>query len=246
MLQYIEFTFPEIPQVHCAFQMRGQGFSQKEFSYGNISLEVGDCEKDVKKNRKDILSTFKVKSFSDVKQVHGIETIFEPEKSKAGKITLQEADGMATTQRKHALCIKTADCQPILIAEKEGKHILALHCGWRGNRQAYPQIAIEDFCNYYKLDPKNLSAVRGPSLSPLVSEFLNYDKEWGEAYDKWFDPTSKKLNLWQMTKDQLLSAGIPHSQIYSIDICTYTEEKYFFSFRRERKTGRQGSFIWIK
>ncbi len=245
MLQFINFVFPEVPKVSCAFQVRSQGEEYGVYAGGNLSFEVGDERENVIKNRAMICDVLKVNAFSDVVQVHGIDTLFDPAPASAESFVDFRADGMATDKIKHALCIKTADCQPILITEKQGKHILALHSGWRGNKQKYSQIAIKEFCEKYELKAENLYAVRGPSLSPYMAEFINYDSEWGAEFDKWFDKNNKNVDLWQLTKDQLFEAGLPYSHIYSIDLCTYANKDMFFSYRRVQKSGRQGSFIWI-
>ncbi len=246
MLQFINFVFPEVPQVRCAFQMRSTFDENNPYSGGNLSFEVGDVRENVVQNRAKICEALDVDAFTDVMQVHGIETVFNPPQASAEAFADFRADGLASDKTSHALCIKTADCQPILITEKQGKHILALHSGWRGNRQEYPQIAVKDFCEHYNLKAENLFAVRGPSLSPYMAEFINYDTEWGNEFDTWFDKRHKTVDLWQLTKDQLNAVGIPYSHIYSIDLCTYTNIQMFFSYRRIQKSGRQGSFIWIK
>ncbi len=244
MLSYISFKFPNVENVHCAFQTRGQVLTNDEYSSGNISLEVNDEEQRVISNRKSICSTFKVDSFSEAKQVHGIKTIFDPQNADYASKTIVEADGLASTRKNHALCIKTADCQPILFCDTKGEHLLAIHSGWRGNRQDYPLIAVKEFTQKYNLDPKNLLAVRGPSLSPQVSEFINYNSEWGEEFNTWYNAKNKTVDLWQLTKAQLINAGLEKENIYSIDLCTYSNNHMFFSYRREHKSGRQGSFIW--
>ncbi len=246
MLKFINFAFPNIPKVKCAFQIRSQTEDAGVYAGGNLSFEVGDDSIKVQENRAMICEALKVNSFTDVMQVHGIDTVFDPPQASAQALAPYRVDGLATMKTKHALCIKTADCQPILITEKQGKHILALHSGWRGNKQEYPQIAVKEFCMKYQLSAENLFAVRGPSLSPYMAEFINYDDEWGSEFDRWFDKKEKKMNLWQLTKDQLNSVGIPYSQIYSLDFCTYTLKDMFFSYRRVKKSGRQGSFIWIE
>ncbi len=244
MLSYISFKFPHIKNVSCAFQTRGQIIENDAYSSGNISFEVGDDEQRVLENRRLITETFNIKSFAEAKQVHGIKTIFNAPKADYTKKSIEEADGLTTIEKEHALLIKTADCQPILMCDSKGEHLLAIHSGWRGNRQNYPLIAVQEFCKFYKLEPKNLHAVRGPSLSPAIAEFINYNKEWGKEFNTWYNEKNKTVDLWQLTKDQLIEAGLEKENIYSIDLCTYSNNDMFFSYRQVHKSGRQGSFIW--
>ncbi len=244
MLSYISFKFPNVPNVYCAFQTRGQIIENDAYSSGNLSFEVGDNPKRVLENRRQIIETFNVKSFAEAKQVHGIKTIFNAPKADYTIKTTIEADGLTTTEKDHALLIKTADCQPILMCDTTGEYLLAIHSGWRGNRQDYPIIAVQEFCNFYNLNPKDILAVRGPSLSSAIAEFINYNSEWGEDFNTWYNAKNKTVDLWQLTKDQLIKAGLEKENIYSLDLCTYSNNHMFYSYRQVPKSGRQGSFIW--
>ncbi len=249
MLKSIPFKFPNVKNVTCAFQVRDLPHysSKTDSNYigKNISFDVKDNFEDVVQNRLQILHSFNVDSFSDITQVHGITTIYEPESSTPSAYAPYNADGMATSKKNHALCIKTADCQPILITDISGEYLLALHVGWKGNRQNYPYIAVEEFCEHYNIKASNLLAVRGPSLAPNISEFINYSTEWGADFNKWYSEKDKTVNLWELTKNQLQEAGIQPKNIFSIDLCTYSNPLLFYSFRYSNECGRQGSFIWI-
>ncbi len=249
MLKSIPFKFPNVDNVTCAFQVRDlpEYSTQTTSNYigKNISFDVQDNFDEVVQNRSQITQTFNVDSFSDIMQVHGITTIYEPEVSTPSSYAPYNADGIATTKKSHALCIKSADCQPILLTDISGKYILALHVGWKGNRQNYPYIAVKEFCDYYNLNPNSLLAVRGPSLSPNVSEFINYSNEWGADFNRWYNEKDKTVNLWELTKNQLEEAGLRSENIFSIDLCTYSNPQQFYSFRYSNYCGRQGSFIWI-
>ena len=143
------------------------------------------------------------------------------------------------------LIIKTADCQPVLVAHKGGRHIAAFHIGWRGNRLRFLQSGIAGFCGRYGLDARDLLAVRGPSLGPQRSEFVNYGKEWGPDFANWFNARDKTMNLWRLTRDQLLEAGLPDEGIFGLDLCTASMPDSFFSYRRDGICGRQANVIWI-
>jgi copper oxidase (laccase) domain-containing protein len=47
-----------------------------------------------------------------------------------------------------------------------------------------------------------------------------------------------------LARQRLASVGI--KQVYGGDLCTYSDEERFFSFRRDRETGRMASLIWIE
>lgn len=241
----IPFRFPGVPFVRCAFQTRQGGVSQGDYAGGNISFMVGDIAAHVTANRRALREGLGLALTVDLAQVHGDAVLFDPAPVPDDVAPTLEADGQATTQPGLGLIIKSADCQSILVAHTGGRHILALHAGWRGNRIDFPGTAVARFCDYYQLHPRDLMAVRGPSLGPTAAEFIHFDKEWSQDFTPWFNTHTRTMDLWALTRHQLYTAGLPHAHIFGIDMCTYSMHDMFFSYRRLKVSGRQGSCIWI-
>ena len=211
-VNFFVFKFPGVSKARCAFQFRN--LEEGELS-GNISFNVGDSEKKVLESRQGLIAQLKgLDQWSECHQVHGTSIVKEPLPTEIVADKLPEADGMMTSQKGLGLMLKTADCQPLFIANKEGTCIMALHVGWRGNRAAFPQIAVKDFCAHYGVRPQNLVAVRGPSLGPAAAEFVNFDTDFGPEFSRWHDPETKRVNLWAMTRWQLQEAGVPQENIF--------------------------------
>ncbi len=246
-ISFIPFSFPAVPQVRCLFQTRSGGSSIKNYGGGNISYVTKDLPEHVCANRKALQKALGC-PFSELSQVHGDKVIFEPTSTpvEGSKGTLPEADGQATCKAGLALMIKTADCQPILLAHKSGKAIMGLHVGWRGNRIDFIATAMDAFCQQYDIIAKDVFAVRGPSLGPQMAEFVNFSTEWGQEYLSWYDAAAQTLDLWALTRHQLRQSGIPERQIFGLDMCTRTLHEMFFSYRYEKESGRQASLIWIQ
>lgn len=245
-MNVISFSFPNIPHVHCAFQTRIGGKSKGPYKDGNIAYTVDDNPDCVLANRKMLLSELGLPAWAEENQVHGDDMVFDAEKTDLRSQGGCDADGLTTTRKNLALLIKTADCQPILISDLDGSHIAALHVGWRGNRIGFIESAVARFCAHYNLLPQNLSAVRGPSIGPKHSEFVNFDAEWGEDFLPWFNIKTKLLDLWELTRHQLRQTGILNKNIFSLDLCTFERDDLFFSHRRDKgRSGRQASLIWI-
>ncbi len=101
---------------------------------------------------------------------------------------------------------------------------------WAGEATAWdsPQSGVRDFCEQYGLEPKDLFAVRGPSLGPGQSEFINYDQEWGPEFDAYHDTRTRTVDLWRLTRDQLQEAGLQPERIFGLDLCTFTLDDWFF------------------
>lgn len=230
----LPFSFPGLSRIRCVFTTRGAG---------NLSLARKNPEADFAAAvvaRQRLFNALCVDSWSEMKQVHGDAFIIDPEPTAADAASSAEADGQATARRKHALIVKTADCQPVLLAHPDG-FIAALHVGWRGNAAEFIQTGVAFFCYTYGLDPSELRAVRGPSLG--YAEFVNFSQEWPESFAPWYDEYSRRVDLWSLTRRQLCDAGLKDGNIYGLDFCTYSQNEHFFSHRRG-DAGRQMGIIW--
>ncbi|MEG2172720.1 MAG: polyphenol oxidase family protein [Desulfovibrionaceae bacterium] len=244
-ISYIPFVFPGIPHIRCAFQTRVGGHSTGAYGGGNLSLVTQDERTSVIANRLDLHKTLQLEHIAELSQVHGDIFHFEPAPVGIDQAPVLEGDGFATRQPQRGLMIKTADCQPVLLAHKGGAHVAALHVGWRGNRINFLASGVQKFCAFYALEACDLVAVRGPSLGPAMAEFVNYHTEWGPNFNPWYTSASRTMDLWGLTRYQLEQAGLLPANIYGLDLCTYSMPEQFFSYRYAHESGRQGSLIWI-
>lgn len=243
---WMPFRFPGLRGVRCAFQTRAVP-TDDPCSGGNISFLSGHSVQAVRTARQELLHEFGAETLAELHQVHGTQLVFDPDPVPSLGEPVEEGDGMATTRPGMALMIKTADCQPVLLAHQCGHHIMALHVGWRGNRNNFIATAVARFCEHYALRPEEVLAVRGPSLGPAQAEFIHFAQEWGEDFARWFQHREQTMDLWSLTRHQLLQAGLLPAHIFSLDYCTFTNEDLFFSYRRDHtRSGRQGNFIWIE
>lgn len=239
----ILFQFPGLAKVQCAFS----GRSQYAGGIGNLSFQ--DDQATALASRKKLLERLRasgLEAIAECRQVHGDVILMDPVPSPFLNVAMscEKADGMVTATPGLGLMIKTADCQPVLIADNSGRHIMALHIGWRGNRINFPASAVQRFCKQKNLRPQDLLAVRGPSLGH--AEFVNFDEEWGGEFESFYNPQSRSVDLWQLTRAQLERAGLLPEHIYQIDICTAGNHDSFFSWRRDKTAARQAGIIWIK
>ncbi len=245
----IPFTFPGIPGVGCLFQTRTNtavSDCRPALSGGTICYSDGVSDAEVTANRRELLELTGARAFAEAKQVHGDAILFDPRPAALDGKHLVEADGLATRHSGVALMIKTADCQPVLLAHKSGQYVCGLHVGWRGDRLLFPYTGVRRFCAHYGISPADCVAVRGPSLGPARAEFVHYAAEWGGYFFKYLDLATTTMDLWSMTRDQLRQAGIPDRNIYGLDLCTASNPGLFFSYRHDRGCGRQASLIWIR
>ena len=252
--RFLPFSLPGVPNVGCAFQIRtvpapdeagpGAGL-EADFAGGGLSPSAGDDADAVLARRRSLCAILGVDAWAEMSQVHGDDIVFDPPPASPEADSGMEADGMATSLPGLALMIRTADCQPILLAHRSGRFVAALHAGWRGSRMNFPGSGVRRFCDRYGILPRDVLAVRGPSLGPACAEFVNFEKEWDDGFRPWFDEGTRCMDLWSLTRDQLQEAGVPGSQIFGLDWCTRSSP-WFFSYRRARRCGRQASLIWIR
>ena len=245
-ISYIPFVFPGLDKVSVAFSTRSGGCCKSPYAGGNISYDVGDDPYDVRANRTELAASLGISHWHECIQVHGDVMHYDLEGGSPADKPVLEGDGIATGAAGHAMVVKTADCQPIMVAHKNGDFVAGLHNGWRGNAINFPGKGVADICEHYSCDPKDLLAVRGPSLSPAAAQFVNFESDFEPGFEAYFDKTSSTVDLWKLTIDQLHEAGLSRRNIYSVDLCTYSMADSFFSYRREKHTGRQCSLIWIK
>lgn len=158
------------------------------------------------------------------------------------------ADASYTDQAKRVCVVMTADCLPILICNKQGTTIAAIHAGWRGLAGGI----IESTLGSLNQPANDLLVWLGPAIGPKKFEV---GKDVFDAFTKTYPDSNHAFiphkegkwlaNLYDLAKLALRSRGI--SQIYGGDFCTYTQEELFFSYRRENgKTGRMASVIWME
>ncbi|MDR0466731.1 MAG: polyphenol oxidase family protein [Deltaproteobacteria bacterium] len=245
-LNFIRFCFPGVPNVECAFQTRVGGASSGPYAKGNVSLMVGDAPEAAAANRAALAAELGLEAVAELQQVHGDRLIFEPGPQtflRADTLPSVEGDGLASSRSGLGLLIKTADCQPLFFAHESGRAVAALHVGWRGNRINFPAGGLRAFCAHYGCAPREVLAVRGPSLGPAAAEFVNFESEWGDAYAPWFDAQRRTMDLWRLTRGLLEEAGMAPERIFSLDLCTASLPQ-FFSYRRDKPTGRQANLIW--
>lgn len=161
-----------------------------------------------------------------------------------------EGDAAVTAVRGAVIAIQTADCVPILIADREARVVAAIHAGWRGTAARIARRTVEFMVEKYGVSPSDLTAVIGPhnavccyEVGDDVIEAMR-DPEVFFRRPEWTKP---HLNQALANQRQLLEAGIPEPQIVVSSLCTQCRPDLFFSFRREGKAaGRMLSIIGLE
>lgn len=223
--------------VHGFFTRLG-GVSSGVFSSLNVGLSSGDKKEAVYTNRKKIQEVLGVERLLIPFQKHGTKIVCYPEEEALLDV---ECDAIITKTKRVGLLIQTADCQAAIFYDPKLQCIANVHCGWRGNiAQIYTQV-ISKMVSYYGCDPKEILASISPSLGPEHAEFIHLEKEFPPSYWKYAKNTY--MDLWQLSLNELKEAGLQEKNIEIAKICSYKTQDLFFSYRREKTTGRNATVV---
>jgi YfiH family protein len=162
--------------------------------------------------------------------------------------TFENTDAFITNLHDIFICIKTADCVPILLFDPIKKVVGAVHAGWRGTAQNIVGKTIAKMGVVYGCSPAHIVAAIGPCIGQpnyeVGSEVIESIKPLIANPEKAFTAivrsTGKSnLNLTEANHQLLAQAGIHPKNIEPFELCTHTHSKEFFSARRDgHKTGR--------
>ncbi|MGV0963315.1 MAG: peptidoglycan editing factor PgeF [Polynucleobacter sp.] len=239
-------------QVKAFCTTRHGGVSKSPFNTLNLGLNAGDDSVDVLHNRSIVRSHLPAEPLW-LKQIHGV-TISTPASRKASTGKPFEADAAVTNTPNEVLAILTADCMPVLFASKSGGVIGAAHAGWRGLSGGVLENTLQEMLSLSPgLIPKDIVVWMGPAIGPTAFEVGEdvlhaFAPQGQDILSKAFMPitgsSGKYLaNLYLLARERLRSLGI--EQIDGDNFCTFNDSERFFSYRRDKETGRFASLIWI-
>ncbi len=241
----LEFTnlkaFSQI--AHSVFTRKG-GVSLPPFDSLNVSLSSGDTKISVLENRTLIANALDRNSELVLfKQVHG-DNIAVLNKN-ITKESISNADGIVTNIKGKLLLISVADCQSIMMFDPLKNVIANIHSGWRGSVKNIIGKCIDVMIKDFGTKAENIIAGIGPSLGPCCGEFVNYKKEIPENLFKYKAKNSFNFDFWELSFDQLVQKGVRATNIENMNICTKCFSKTFFSYRKEKITGRFACVIGL-
>ncbi len=228
--------------THGHFTRKG-GISTGSYQSLNIGTNVDDDPKKVTANRKRVLTVAGGKTLISVHQVHGKKAV----QHKAGAEPVSpftEADAIVTDQRGAVILVQTADCQSIIIYDPVQNVVAGIHSGWKGSLLNIISSTVGVMSEEYGSVPADMLAGIGPSLGPCCSEFINYRTEIPEEFWGYKDDMNH-FDFWKLSEDQLHAKGVARPNIQVSQLCTKCNQDLFFSYRRDKVTGRLANIISI-
>ncbi len=179
-------------------------------------------------------------------QVHG-NAVFDGTSFDTGSAP-PAADAIITDDARQVLLVRTADCVPILLSDRRGSAVAAVHAGWRGLVAAAPGHTVSAPRARFAVEPGDLVAAIGPCISleryEVGDEVADaFEAEGlGEAVDR-ESFGRPHVDVRRAAKVRLLAAGIDEAAIEVSDRCSSRDEGEFYSYRRDGLTGRMGAVI---
>ena len=239
------FICPDWPApvtVKAYVSTRLGGISKAPFDSLNLGAHVNDDMEAVYKNRQLFASYIRMPdTVSWLNQVHGTDVVVLPCQNLPSS-----ADAAFSNVKQQVCAVLTADCLPVFFCDSAGTQVAVAHAGWRGLCAGVLESTLRRFDN-----PDDVMVWLGPAIGPSAFEVGNDVRSAfiaelpdAELAFKQSENEGKWLgNLYLLARQRLALAGV--KAISGGEYCTVTDEALFYSYRRENKTGRMASVIWI-
>ena len=215
----------------------------------NLGLHVGDDPAAVAQNRARLQVLLPGRP-AWISQVHGNGVVDAA--TVGADQPVRVGDASIATGRGVVCAILTADCLPVLFADRDGRVVGAAHAGWRGLAGG---VLRETVRAMRAAGAGEITAWMGPAIGPMAFEVGQdvFDSfaaalpgvDIGFAFRRHPDHASKYLaDMFALARLMLERDGV--TEIAGGIHCTATERDRFYSYRRDGVTGRQASLIWLK
>lgn len=240
----IETVVPQWPapaNVHAVCTTRAGGVSTGAYASLNLASHVGDAPDAVATNRARLCKALDLPGEPCwLAQTHGTNVV----EARTYSIP-PEADASFSTTRQHVCAILTADCLPILLCDRQGRTVLAIHAGWRGLLSNIVARTLEHFevarADWMVWIGPGISATAYALGADLATRFSARDAAYATCFATREGITFADLPA--LAELQLRAAGVHTVSRYHG--CTADEPARFFSYRRDGVTGRFASLIWL-
>jgi YfiH family protein len=206
----------------------------------NLGEHVGDAPENVARNRA-LLGAHLPAEPCWLEQVHGARVAnLDHERDPA------PADAALSRMPRRVCAIMTADCLPVLFCDEKATVVAAAHAGWRGLCAG----VLENTVRAMRVDPAGIMAWLGPAIGPAAFEVgedvrMAFQGENCRLRDAFRERGASRYlaDLHALARDRLEACGV--RRVFGTTACTFTESGRFFSYRRDGRTGRMASLVWL-
>lgn len=248
---WLDADWPAPPSVRAFTTLRhGLGDSRPPFDHfnlGNRHGADGDDPATVERNRALLIGQAALPSSPHwLRQVHGIAVERVDSRIASGE---PEADAAVTSIPGSVLAILTADCLPVLFCAEDGSEVAVAHAGWRGLAAGVLEATVAAM----RTPAERVLAWLGPAAGPqhyeigveVYDAFVSQDWAAGRAFTS-TRPHHWRVDLFSLARLRLAKVGLDLDRIHGGGHCTIAEPQHFYSHRRDARTGRMASLVWIE
>jgi hypothetical protein len=243
MISTLRPSWPAATNVRALVTTRQGGCSDKPFDSLNLADHVGDDPACVAHNRDLLEIECRLPGTPFwLDQVHGCSVVC-PQNAEPGS----PADAVYSDESGVVCAVLTADCLPLLIADRRGREVCAVHAGWRGMVAGVIENALRSF----RSPTEELMVWLGPAIGPAAFEVGD---EVRDAFiddrkqdDRLFTPSRPGhwlADIYGLARLRLDDAGVGF--VCGGEYCTLTQDALFYSYRRDGVTGRMAAMIWLE
>lgn len=248
--QWIRPDWDAPGNVRALITTRAGGVSEGPFSAAgtggmNVGLKSGDDLACVRENRA-LLRQCLPEEPRWLQQVHGAAVAFVDDGDAAAP-----ADAAVSLRHGRVCVVSVADCLPVLFADREGRAVGVAHAGWRGLAAGVLQATARAMRARLRDPAAELLAFLGPAIGPqrfeVGGEVLDAMRARLPQAEAAFAalPSGKHLcDLFALARMALAQAAV--TRISGGGVCTHSDPQRFYSFRRDRITGRHAALIWLQ
>jgi len=179
-----------------------------------------------------------------LRQVHGRDVARVDEGFDRATSSAPTADAAVTRERGVAIAVMVADCLAVLLADRAGEVIGVAHAGWRGLARGVIEHAVAAM----DVAPGEIVAWLGPAIGKDAFEVGNdvaeafADADLAACFEA-KRPGKWNADLYAIARAKLARAGV--RSIHGGGYCTFSDPARFFSYRRDRDTGRMAALLWL-
>src|SRR5260221_4299531 len=244
-MQLIVPDWPAPGNIRALAPIRHGGVSVDRCPSLNLGLHVGDDPAAVAETRRRLTAVVPgvplwLRQVHGTRVLRGEDWIDPPPAAEIG------ADAAHAAAVDLPCAVMMADCLPVLFCDRAGTEVAAAHAGWRGLCAG----VLENTVAAMRAEPDSLLAWLGPAIGPTKFEvggevreaFMAVDANAAAAFTALPSAGKFLADIYLLARQRLARAGL--GRVYGGGYCTVSEEARFFSYRRDKTTGRMAALIW--
>ena len=184
-------------------------------------------------------------------QVHGTRVVRLTPAHTGPDAPTERADASITTVSGIACTVMVADCLPVLFATRDGRAVGAAHAGWRGLAGGVLEATVDAIRAAVPVAAGDIVAWLGASIGPTAFEVgADVLDAFHGAESRHFVPAPARDGVpkWAADLPGLAEARLRRlglTDVTGCGLCTVGDASRFFSYRRDRVTGRMAAAAWI-